>query len=243
MALNFEELTCEIESAIDQIGRDFRRNKGLIHTEDDLKCLLFKRLSEIPNFQGTYPTMDGGISASMVHTELPWYDEGGKLNIKPDLTILDPAHLSILHGYYSVEPIERRPFSPLISNKKEEVFEEDTAQLWDLKSLPNKQFEFGGNAIIFELKFIRKPSGITERIYQDKILSDYKKIQRIFSLLEQKGRENDVLAYQVVFSKFGYKCPSFKQFLSKGRNNLRHRVIYKSIGLMPPKSRRTRQLP
>ena len=34
----------------------------------------------------------------MVHTEVSWFDENGRLRIKPDITILEPGNLSIFHG-------------------------------------------------------------------------------------------------------------------------------------------------
>jgi len=43
-------------------------------------------------------TQDNGIYAFPIHAEVPWYDENGRLAIRPDITILQPQHLSIIHG-------------------------------------------------------------------------------------------------------------------------------------------------
>src|SRR5260370_23307157 len=49
-------------------------------------------------FRGFRPTRDDGILGSMVHSEVSWFDEEGLLRLKPDITILEPRNLSILHG-------------------------------------------------------------------------------------------------------------------------------------------------
>lgn len=112
-----------IESVIQQIERDYQSAQGLILTESDLKCLIFSKLRNriISQFHkyitssrrneahNTYShhvrwkmrTRDPGIYSSPLHTELAWYDENHRLTIKPDITILDPSGLSILHGFAS----------------------------------------------------------------------------------------------------------------------------------------------
>lgn len=126
MVLITEELKSAIESIIRNIELQYRHNQGLILTEDDLKCLiyeglhyLFLRRRKPGNFNSfryrrqynvqpiipldnfpdwRCPTLDHGIIASPVHTEIPWFDKDGHLSIRPDITILEPGQLSILHG-------------------------------------------------------------------------------------------------------------------------------------------------
>jgi len=139
MTLNYN-FTPTIEKIVRDIEHEYQFNKGLILTESDLASLIYWRLrwlflSRLPRnksgLRWRMRTQDPYIYASPVHLEVPWYDDNGKLTIRPDITILEPAQLSILHRY------------------------------GDGFRLPSKQVEFAGNAIIMELKFIRYKSGIT----------------------------------------------------------------------------------
>ena len=141
MSLNYDVIP-EIVNTIRSIEDEYQYNQGLILTESDLGSLLYGHLRDIffrrppVNNSGLYwrmSTQDPHIFASPLHLEAPWYDNDGKLTIRPDITILEPAQLSILHRY------------------------------GDGFRLPSKQFEFAGSAIIMELKFIRYKSGITIR--------------------------------------------------------------------------------
>lgn len=121
-----------IELAIAQLGHEYRGTQGLILTEDDLKCLIYKKLSELGHLLLPRRTADDHINGVNLHSEVSWYDHNGKLAIKPDITILETENLSILHR------VDER------------------------LSLPSKQFHFRGNAILLELKFIKQKSGITK---------------------------------------------------------------------------------
>ena len=92
------ELRREIEAAIAELGDEFRGHRALLLTEADLKCRLFQKLSSIPNLAGYHQTLDQGTSGSMVHAELPWFDERKKLAIRPDISIIDPNALSIVRS-------------------------------------------------------------------------------------------------------------------------------------------------
>lgn len=81
MAMN--EFRPLIERTIRQLGEDYRSAPASMLTEDDLKCLLVSRLSQLPELSGVKPTHDVGIRGTMVHSEVPWYDEDGRLTIKP----------------------------------------------------------------------------------------------------------------------------------------------------------------
>ncbi|MBT3749417.1 MAG: hypothetical protein HOG34_10570 [Bacteroidetes bacterium] len=114
-----------VEEAINTVGEKFTKSPGLILTEDDLKCLIFHELMQSDEFSRIVRTANPEITGSVLHSEVTWYDEGGDLRYKPDISIIDAAHLSILN------------------NLDHNI------------ALPTKGFSFEGNAIIIELKFIR----------------------------------------------------------------------------------------
>src|SRR5437870_5397714 len=89
------QVLSRIQRAIDDLAEEYRRTPGLVLTEDDLKCQLFHRLIKLPELQGSYESADPGTFASMVHTEVAWFDETGKLRLRPDITITEPRLLSI----------------------------------------------------------------------------------------------------------------------------------------------------
>lgn len=115
-----------IEDVITGIQREYRKTQGLILTEADLKCLIYSKLrsrllprfneqsiinltnktdsrarANTPVYYWRMKTYDDSVYATPVHAELAWYDENHRLAIKPDITILDPTNLSILHGFGS----------------------------------------------------------------------------------------------------------------------------------------------
>ena len=132
-----------IENIIRNIEKEYQRNQGLILTESDLGSLIYCKLRGIllsrnprndSGLQWRMRTQDQHIFACPVHLEAPWYDDDGRLTVRPDITILEPGHLSILHSY------------------------------GDGLRLPSKQFAFAGKAIVLELKFIRSKKGITPHV-------------------------------------------------------------------------------
>lgn len=197
MTLDFSSVRPIIEQKIAEIEGEYQQTKGLILTEDDLKCLLYGKLMQIPELLQPIETQDLEIYANSIHTEVSWYDNDGKLTIKPDITILEPEHLSILHRYGS-----------------------------NLR-LPTKQYSFNGNAIIFELKFIRNKTGIRQTTFNGLIMNDYKKIKRLFSKLDLQYMPESVFCYFVIFNKTNIKCREFDQFIEEenGRSN-RYKIIY-----------------
>ncbi len=203
-----------IEHIIKRIEEDYRKTKGLILTEDDLKCLIYSKLKGC--FQATehrllrhtlssntgsglrwrMNTLDEGIYASPVHTEVAWYDDHDKLTIKPDITILEPNYLSILHG------------------------------IGDSRRLPSKQFQFAGEAIVLELKFIRNKSGITVKTLENSIKKDFNKIERLNSRLVEQQMPDSMFCYFVVFNKTNIVCDEFESFLRSHGESPIHKVIY-----------------
>ncbi|GEM_PF-978754 len=197
------QLLSAIEGQIDQLARDYAAVPGLILTEDDLKCLLHSRLSGMSDLSGDFETRDPGIRATRVHSEVSWFDAQGKLTIKPDLTVLDPANLRILEG--------------------------------DSRGarLPSKCFEFSGDAVVLELKFIRHKAGVTEHLFRTQILRDWEKVQRLFARLDSQGPPDSMFCFFVIFNKGTATCREFEQFLSANASSFRHKVMYRSGGVFP----------
>ena len=218
MTINFN-ITSDIEKLIKSIEREYRSNKGLILTESDLASLIYCRLRSYlfplrkrnltehndAGLNWRMRTQDQHIYASPVHLEVPWYDNFDKLTIRPDVTILEPSKLSILHRY-------RDGFKLIRNNNK--------------LGLPSKQFEFGGKAIIMELKFIRNKTGITRRTI-NQFKADYEKIKR---LRERHGlSDNEIGAFYsffIIFNKTDKKCPEFDQFLSEHDQGIWYKFLY-----------------
>ncbi len=203
----------KIERIIADIEREYHNTQGLILTEDDLKCLIHSRLRSYfwslhytlrrqrmlndtikGNLTWRMRTSDQHIYASPVHAEIPWYDDNDRLAIRPDITILEPKTLSILHGL-------------------------------DDPRLPSKQFEFGGQGIILELKFIRNRTGLG-RDDVEEVLKDFKKITRMCDRLARQGKSEDLFCYLVVFNKTDIVCNEFLQFMQDNGVGPHHKVIY-----------------
>lgn len=203
MSLNYDVIP-EIVNTIRSIEDEYQHNQGLILTESDLGSLLYGRLRGIflrrppVNSSGLYwrmSTQDPHIFASPLHLEAPWYDNDGKLTIRPDITILEPDQLSILHRY------------------------------GDGLKLPSKQFEFGGNAIVLELKFIRYKSGITPHVLE-KIKEDFEKIEKLKRRLGNTNLLNSLYCFFVVFNKTDNRCPEFDEYLSRRAQGNWYKYIY-----------------
>lgn len=125
-----EATVAEIERAIEELAQDFRETPGLLLTEDDLKCQLTAKFYRIGHLGVPVASFDPDIRATAIHTEVPWFDEYGKLRLRPDITITDPKELSIQ------QPIQQGP------------------------RLPRKGCHFIGPSIVVELKFYRGRQGI-----------------------------------------------------------------------------------
>lgn len=218
MTINFNG-TSDIEELIKSIEREYQSNKGLILTESDLASLIYCRLrsylfplrkhnlnkSNELGLNWRMRTQDQYSYASPVHLEVPWYDESDKLAIRPDITILEPSELSILHRY--------RDGFKLTTN---------TNRL----GLPSKQFEFGGKAILMELKFIRNKTGITRRTI-NQFKADFDKIKRLRARHGLSDTEiGTFYSFFVIFNKTDKKCPELDQFLSEHDQGIWYKFIY-----------------
>jgi hypothetical protein len=192
-----DKVLSDIDEQIEEIGLEFARTQGSILTEDDLKCILYSRLIRLPFFAKPETTKDSWITANYVHSEVSWFDSASKLTIKPDLTILDPQDLSITHG---------------VQNRIQ---------------LPSKGFHVYGNAIIFELKFVRGAKGITERTLQT-IRKDVDKIKQLYDKMLHDGSTFKLICYIVFFAKVNNKRNKLiKNFQEEMKGDKHFRVFYK----------------
>lgn len=62
-----------ISGIISEIETEYQGNQGLILTEDDLKSILYCKLHA--KFPDKIETMDPGIYASRLHTEVSFFDK------------------------------------------------------------------------------------------------------------------------------------------------------------------------
>lgn len=180
-----------ISEIIREIETEYQKNQGLILTEDDLKSILYCKLRAL--FPDKIATMDPRIYASPLHTEVSFFDKYQILRHRPDIVILQPSQLSILH---SVE----YDLSPVTGNQ-------NTNNL-KYGELRGKQFEFSGNSIIFELKFCKSRYGINKRQ-----IDSYKKdIAKIIELQElAKNKACQIAGCVVIFNKTNKKSDEFEK--------------------------------
>lgn len=191
-----DELLLAIDAKINLVGAEYAQVQGLILTEDDLKCKLYSELIQIPSLTKPCVTTDSWVKASKVHAEASWFGLLGELNIRPDLTIFDPINLSVLR---SLQPHFK---------------------------FRSKGFHVLGNAIIFELKFIRWQNGMTERDI-DNVRKDVNKIKELYQKMEEESSPYSLTCYIVIFSKVACKHNDLvEDFHEEMSNDNRFRVFY-----------------
>lgn len=97
--VNNEKLREEIEKKIDEIGEYYNENKAVILTETDLQCILYQKLLEIESLNQIERTNnEEDFKTHFVHTEVSWFDNNGRLTMKPDISLINPSNLSIENG-------------------------------------------------------------------------------------------------------------------------------------------------
>lgn len=172
--MNLEQALTRIEFHVDQIFQDWNRVKGMILTESDLQCLLFSRISSDELFSQATATADEGVFATMVHSEVSWFGVDQRenfLSIKPDLTILEPRHLSLVANLYDSE-----------------------------LNLPSKGFSFQGKAIVIEIKFHRN-SGRPTRNFVSEFNEDLSNLNKLINKFKLAGEDQKVLGIQITFDR------------------------------------------
>jgi hypothetical protein len=99
-----------------------------------------------------------------------------------------------------------------------------------ISTLPRKQYEFGGNALIFELKYIRTKI-LSEFIFKKEIKKDFDKIQRLIEKLNNECNPAKVFCYFIVFTKTLNYCTAFTQFIRDKGESENYKFIIKSAEL------------
>lgn len=241
MALDFAVLCPQIERVIDRFARIYQSAQGILLTEEDLRWHLISYLHRLPGLRTVRRTQDRKIRATSVHAQLSWYDEAWRLSIVPDITILEPEHLSILQGY---EPLISPPFCSASTRQRRswrpQGIIDPFAGSGSLprrslasRPLPSKQFEFGGKAITIELKFARK--GIDNAVLKS-IKKDFEKMNNLFAILDSRNDGDTVFSYLVIFDKYQQNLTkgSFAKFYNDNEQSYRHKIIYKSGNVRKP---------
>jgi hypothetical protein len=95
--MNTEANRTLVLECADRVAARMRTNRALVLTESDLKCQFFMELTQVPQFSAISETSNPGIRSSVVHSETKFFDEQNLLKQAPDLVLLDPKDLSILH--------------------------------------------------------------------------------------------------------------------------------------------------
>src|SRR5260221_3650574 len=211
MPIHFRTVTSQIEFYISRLHHEYCMDPASILTEDDLKARLHSYLSRVRPLQRRVPAKEKRVFGSSVHTEVPWHDENHKLRIRPDITILEPEHLSIRHRY-----------PPRVID----AFSGIGGHYLRTPRLPSKEFEFAGNAITIELKFAR--NGINKAMAK-LIKKDFQKMERLFRILDEQGEGNTIFSYLVIFNRRSqppWETP-LATFLSDHGRSSRHRILYK----------------
>lgn len=71
----------------------------MILTETDLQCILYQKLLEIESLKKIEKTNnEEDFRTHYVHTEVSWFDNSGRLTMKPDISLIKPSNLTIESG-------------------------------------------------------------------------------------------------------------------------------------------------
>jgi len=199
--LSFDKIKDIVLEQVKDLEQEYQKVQGLILSESDLKCLIYRKIYD--SLCTPESTFDKNIQSIPIHTEIPWYDERGKLSIRPDITILNPKNISILHGV-SI----RVQGGKLIYGK-----------------LPSKGFEFSGQAVVVEIKFNKNRAGIT-KANVEKFQYDVRKILQLAERRNRPREDNDVFGILIIFNKTNKYVEEFKRFLDQYFENQYLHIIY-----------------
>jgi hypothetical protein len=200
-----QELVNAILSEISDLEQEFQKNQGMILTEDDLKCHLFSKIKAI--IPQALPTFNPLVTGSPVHSEVKFFAENGSLKFTPDITIISPENLSIFH---SIE------------------FKVDDNGLGQFEKYSSKSYEFGGDAILIELKFCRNKKGLSNKNISD-YLKDIDKIRKLREIVSNRSKYQPTLfGICAIFNKTDIGREKFDAFLRSNNANGYIYLLYKT---------------
>ena len=185
-----------IRNIVSEIEQEYRACPGLFLSEDDVKCMLYKKIYEYIDRtpQGHLrPTVQERILASPLHAEIKYLDASGKLSIRPDITVLDPQCLSITESSGDIE-------------------------------IGRKGFVFHGSATAIEIKFCKSRTGINRR-FVDRIRGDCAKLEEIKGRLFSEN-DASFKGAVVVFNRTSKKDASLNALLRDYEKNADINVFY-----------------
>lgn len=82
-------------STIKEIQIDFSENKGLLLTEGDLECELYRKLNDKLNFKDRVKCKTSDWKTCSIHSQITWFKPNRESGFVVDLTILNPNKLDI----------------------------------------------------------------------------------------------------------------------------------------------------
>lgn len=90
-----ENWTKEIIKIINELKNQYATYKGLILTEGDLECQLYKLLTNSELFSGFEETKTKNWKSGFVHSQVTWFKPGVDSGFRVDLTICEPKNIKI----------------------------------------------------------------------------------------------------------------------------------------------------
>lgn len=187
------DLKMQIEIKIEELFNIAFLNKALILTETDLQCQLYLKLNEIDVLSQLSQTNDNYIS-SKIHTEISWYSDN------------DTNRLSIRPDITLFEPENLR-----ITNR------------FDGAPLPSKGLHSVDGGIIFELKYDRNLTIISEKTFQG-IVKDIQSFETIYNRFHNNGLGSLIYGYFVFFIKSGQTDRNMEKI-----NRIQHELAIRNL--------------
>lgn len=183
----FQLFEKKFKQRLSELESEYKDVIGLILSESDLKVHVFRKIFDL--FLTRYESYDAGHFASPIHTEIKFFDENNVLSLIPDITILNPKNLSVVHSLqYEVK---------------------DTGIIYYKTS--GKEFEFNGDLIIIELKFCKNKKGIVKENIKS-FQKDIEKIKRIKKI--SNWNNYAVKGFLIIFNKTNRKHIDVENFIN-----------------------------
>lgn len=187
-----------ISDFVREIEAQYKISKGLILSEDDVKCILYAKIYnqlEQEN-QLRQPIDDPDVYASPLHTEIKFIDANGTLSVRPDISIVDTASMTMrqsLNGF----------------------------------AVSRKGFIIYGSATVVEIKFCKNSSGITNR-FSNSIRRDCDKIIDLKNRLYPPGEAAMLQGIVVVFNRTNKVSNGFLELCHDYGNHPYIKILYAS---------------